>query len=452
MGDRLAPEPEVFLLYEGGEVTEELKNELTCVRVAPHVTCIKVGAFFNCKKLVEVHLNEGLQIIGKYAFAGCSALRRVTLPSTLTELYKGALNEGLRIIGKRAFRGCGALGSFTLPSTVMKLGDEAFCNCISLAKVRLNEGLKTIGDGAFANCIAFRSVAIPSTVTKLGDSVFFNCSNLAKVQLNEGLQVVGACTFLDCKSLQNVTLPPTVTELGASAFHGCSMLTEVQFNEGLQIIGKYAFFQCTSLKSVTLPSSVTKLGQCTFFGCSNLAEVILLGGERLLNQEFFARGFSDEEWGLLNQGGLHTIIGEFSFARCQELRTVKISPSWALSERMKRLPPKCRVSVVERIRGLHRLELTQDGSVFACFPFEDWFGIQDTNNKTARSVYKVLQLIAFHELKESSILIELVWKSRIDEDRERADDSRVTLPCPPKSLIIEYCGYAGLLRPAMEGA
>ena len=125
--------------------------------------------------------------------------------------------------------------------------------------------------------------------------------------------------------------------------------------------------------------------------------------------------------------------------------------SWALCERMERLPPKCRVSVVERIRGLHRLELTQDGSVFACFPFEDWFGIQDTNNKTARSVYKVLQLIAFHELEESCILIDLaMWKSRIDANQARTD-CRGAIPGPAKSLIIEYCGFAGFLRPAIEG-
>ncbi|EJK61666.1 hypothetical protein THAOC_17804 [Thalassiosira oceanica] len=78
--------------------------------------------------------------------------------------------------------------------------------------------------------------------------------------------------------------------------------------------------------------------------------------------------------------------------------------------------------------------------------------IQDTSNETARSVYDVLQLITFHELKESSILIELaMWKSRIDGDEARAD-CRVAIPGPAKSLIMEYCGYAGFLRPAIDGA
>ena len=39
----------------------------------------------------------------------------------------------------------------------------------------------------------------------------------------------------------------------------------------------------------------------------------------------------------------------------------------------------------------------------------------DADYQVARSLYQVLQLFAFDELKESSILVELaMWKSRID--------------------------------------
>ena len=153
-----------------------------------------------------------------------------------------------------------------------------------------------------------------------------------------------------------------------------------------------------------------------------------------------------------------------AFSDCP-LSRVKVSISWAVSERMARLSTECRFSVEERISNLPRLELNRDGNVLACFPYSsdesddeaehtedsDIFDVQDTNNETASSIFKVLQLIAYHELKESSILIELaMWKSRIDRDQARAD-RRVTLPGPAKSLIMEYCGFMGFLRPAMEG-
>ncbi|EJK61095.1 hypothetical protein THAOC_18467, partial [Thalassiosira oceanica] len=81
----------------------------------------------------------------------------------------------------------------------------------------------------------------------------------------------------------------------------------------------------------------------------------------------------------------------------------------------------------------------------------DIFDVQDTSNETARSVYQLLRLIAFHELKESSILIELAMrKSGMDGDRSRVD-CQVAIPDTVKCLIMEYCGFAGFLSPAMEG-
>ena len=439
-GEPAASEPEVFLIYEEGEVAEELKSKRIRARIDPRVTNLSVCAFHGCKKLVEVQLNEGLEGIGDSAFEECRELRIVAIPSTVTEL-----------------------------------GDDAFAGCSNLTEVHLNEGLQIIGMYAFERCTALRNITLPSTVTELREDAFCGCSNLAELHFNEGLQTIGDGVFKDCTALRSVSLPSTITKLGLISFYGCSNLAKVQLNEGLQVIATCAFRNCTSLQNVTLPSTITNLGENSFLGCINLSEVILLGGGMLLNQDFFARGFSGEEPGLLNQRAIEEILfdevderRDFAFHDCP-LTEVRISISCAVSERMARLTPECRVSVEERILNLPRLELMQDGNVLACFPLvsrepdddaADEFDteedsdadIQDTNNETARSVDQVLQWIAFHELKESSILIELaMWKSRIDGDQARSD-CRVAIPGPAKSLIMEYCGFAGFLGPAIEGA
>ena len=183
--------------------------------------------------------------------------------------------------------------------------------------------------------------------------------------------------------------------------------------------------------------------------------MVCLGGKRLLNHEFLDRRLSGED-GILNKEVLKKMFGLRAFYLCRELRTVNISISWALFERMERLPSECRVSVAERICELPRLELN-DGSVFACFPVVKGASVNqyqacDANLETARSLYRLLQLIAFHELRESSIVIELaMWKSSINVDRARTD-CRVPIPDPAKSLIMEYCGFADFLEHSIEGS
>jgi len=448
-----------FLLYKGGEAAEEYRSKLTRVHIGPQVTEFRIrngvfsarvteipdGAFRGCTNLVEVQMSEGLQTIGAKAFGRCTSLRSVTIPSTVTTWGYGA-----------------------------------FVHCSNLAEVKFNEGLQAIGFGSFGDCSALRRVTIPSTVTKLGGYAFFGCSNLVEVHLNEGLEVIGGQALQHCRALQSVAFPSTVTKLGGRAFFGCSNLVELQLNEGLQTIGSSAFERCTTLRGATIPSTVTKLGTLAFHLCSNLSEVILLDGDRLLDQEFLARGVTSEQWGLLNQGALDIILFDesdglrtFAFRDCP-LTAVKISISSALSARMARLLPECRVSVEEGIRNLHRLELTQDGNVLVCFSVVhqagDTFEIED-DFETAWSLYQFMQWIAFYELKESSILIELaMWKTRIEGETieftqlamwtssinetafDLRADCRVPIPDPVKSLIMEYCGFVGFLEPVIEGA
>ncbi|EJK74415.1 hypothetical protein THAOC_03908 [Thalassiosira oceanica] len=277
-------------------------------------------------------------------------------------------------------------------------------------------------------------VRIAAHVTEIPNGAFVDCDKLIELQLNEGLEVIGERAFEGCKSLQSVTIPSTVTELDEAAFYDCSNLVVVHLNEGLHIIREFAFEYCSGLSDRNSSTVV--------FGERNMDSSIK---EQL--KRFYL-----------------TMTGILHFYGCQ-LTAIKISISWAVSERMARLNRECMLSVEEKIRNLRRLELLQDGGVFACFPvimstpddeLQDYtLEVRDTNHETARSLYEVLQLIAFHELKESSIVIELaMWKSRIDGETgvETRADCRVPIPDPAKSLILEYGGFAGFLEPAIEGA
>ncbi|EJK49052.1 hypothetical protein THAOC_32107 [Thalassiosira oceanica] len=293
---------------------------------------------------------------------------------------------------------------------VKDIPHNAFRGCTNLTEVQFGEGsLEVIGDGAFYECRALQQVILPSSVTDLGACAFYGCINLAAVKLNEGLEIIEMSTFHGCRALQRVTIPLSVTKLDNYAFWGCCDLVKVQFSEGLEIIGQAAFNECLALRSVTVPSSVTRLGSFAFIGCINLTEFILLGGERLLNQESLDRGLLGVERAL-NKKKLSEMIGNGNslsddcplrtdaFHRCP-LTTLKISIPRALSERMERLPRECRLSIEQRVHDLRRVELTQDGNILACFPLPRRSSVldtvEDTNDETAESLHQVLQLILF---------------------------------------------------------
>ena len=62
-------------------------------------------------------------VIGAYAFYGCSSLTSLTLPSNVTK------------IGESAFEGCSGLTSLTLPSSVTSIGSSAFYGCSGLTSI-----------------------------------------------------------------------------------------------------------------------------------------------------------------------------------------------------------------------------------------------------------------------------------------------------------------------------
>ena len=76
-----------FFLYEGGVIPEERKSGITRVRIGQNITEISEGAFF-----AFGNLNEGLQIGPPGLFRSCAALK-------LANLVEVHFNEGLQVIG-----------------------------------------------------------------------------------------------------------------------------------------------------------------------------------------------------------------------------------------------------------------------------------------------------------------------------------------------------------------
>lgn len=118
-------------------------------------------------KIVEggdcYHINyyTSNDVIGSYAFDGCSGLTNLTLPAGITE------------IGYNAFQYCSGLTSLTLPAGITRIDDYAFSGCSGLTSLNLPAGITSIGDEAFQNCSGLTSIYVyAEKVPKIGSNVF----------------------------------------------------------------------------------------------------------------------------------------------------------------------------------------------------------------------------------------------------------------------------------------
>ena len=108
-------------------------------------------------------------------------------------------------ISKNSFNGCSSLKTVSMPKTVTKIGKAAFKNCASLKKVSIgNAPKKNLGGLSFEES-QIRYGA--STVTiNIGAKAFENCKKLNKVIINALVKIIGKSAFKDCKSLRSVLI------------------------------------------------------------------------------------------------------------------------------------------------------------------------------------------------------------------------------------------------------
>ena len=153
------------------------------------------GIYYN-----SVNCYTSDDVIGNYAFSGCSGLISLTLPSNVTS------------IGYSAFYGCIRLTSLTLPSSVTSIGSSAFEGCSSLTSLILPSSVTEIGSSAFYGCSGLTSLTLPSSVTSIGWATFSGCSGLTSIYVSwESPLSIDASTFKDANTGKCILYVPKGT-------------------------------------------------------------------------------------------------------------------------------------------------------------------------------------------------------------------------------------------------
>ena len=239
--------------------------------------------FYDKKSISKVVLPNDTETIGDQAFRGCTRLREITLPESLTA------------INSYAFYGSG-LSSITIPAGVTSIGSYAFDDCYYLESANIPAGITRIGNYTFSDCQRLKSIEIPESVTNIGQNAFYGCSRLTSVSFSKNITTIENYAFNGCSSLQAITLPQELITIGSYAFRGCTSLTSLEISNKvatiyssafsdcdnietvtmdgeLRVIESSAFSSCDRLHTVTLPNTLIQCGSNIFSGCNNLQTV-----------------------------------------------------------------------------------------------------------------------------------------------------------------------------------
>ncbi|MBO5374715.1 MAG: leucine-rich repeat protein, partial [Clostridia bacterium] len=189
------------------------------------------AAFGGCTALKTITIPASVTFIGGYTFSG-SGLETITFePRTLVYDKDGNLTNGLDMSQYAAFENCKSLKELILPEGLTKIGNCFAKSCSALTKLSLPSTLSALdGSQHFYDTALTEVIGLENTqLTYLSDSMFRGI----KTWKPEVLRLPNTCTTLYSYALADIgvqTLYLGASFVGVEGNHpltGCSSLTTV---------------------------------------------------------------------------------------------------------------------------------------------------------------------------------------------------------------------------------
>ena len=191
------------------------KNNITSVTIPKNVK--KIGAAFGGNQLSEINLNEGLEVIGDYAFSGAK-ITSLDLPDSLIK------------IGFHSFECCARLEYIEFPENLTEIKGGAF-NRAGLKEIVFSESIQYIQGAAFNRC-PVKKIVIPESLADIAEEIFKECEELEVVVIGGNVEEIGSLAFADCPTLETVVIPDSVTSISDDAFENANENLVIYCNEG----------------------------------------------------------------------------------------------------------------------------------------------------------------------------------------------------------------------------
>ena len=324
--------------------------------------------FYNCPKLANINIPDGLQILESesvngyaYTFVGCHALSGITFPASVIQMgrkvisncsnlkyvvfpdlydYSSAWRNNMTTLTINdsnvndipyfIISNCPSLESITLPVFTYNVeGEEGAVTSVKVNDFLLS-GDKWVEnrDGGLTPTSDFYLIEADSVANikeiKISpmdngesfvsiDGVIYTADKtilkkapwaIQTVTLPDGVVRIDDSAFMNAKKLTSISNYDDLREVGVRAFQGAEFFTTCDFVPDLEVISERAFERTKVGPTIIIGDKLDRLGQYAFAKASSITEIIFKG----------YRG---------------TEIGRFAFNELPLLKTIKVSADYA---------------------------------------------------------------------------------------------------------------------------
>lgn len=225
------------------------------------VTVIDRYAFYQCKKLTSIILNDGVQTLADAAFNTCTGLTSMVIPSTVTAIEAGTFNNCANLQVLTCY-----CTTFPAPSSnpfIIGVNPEL------IIYVR-TDLLSTYQASSYWNIFDLQAITTPDANIQYS----YNDTNFtATVTGLYDATATGPLTIPVTVIKPNTTTPYTVTAIADEAFKDNTGLTSVYIAHTVETIGEYAFSGCTGMTDLTIGRNVKTIGAYAFGDCIGLTAI-----------------------------------------------------------------------------------------------------------------------------------------------------------------------------------
>ena len=201
------------------------------------VTAISERAFYKQKSICQVQIPPTLQIIGDEAFAECSSLARVDYAP-----------EELAAEGKKSRR------ASRFPQSLTSIGMRAFAGTALRSVDMETEWAVSIGELAFEGTSELESFCVMNCKDKLllGKGTFRHSGICYFVAPKAKFDTIPEECFYEC--LRLISVMGTYSSIGPKSFMNCLRLSTLETTKEVKMIGDHALDGCNALKKPCRPT------------------------------------------------------------------------------------------------------------------------------------------------------------------------------------------------------